>query len=95
MPLRFQTIISTSASTSISGIQLALQDQFTAGRGDRPNVPNVMVIITDGRQEPGSNVNPIPLAQQAQDAGITVLTFGVGDAVPESELSEMSSFPRR
>ena len=49
-------------------IRLMYEQQFIEIRGDRPTVPNIGVIITDGR----SNVNPddtIPNAVQAQALG--------------------------
>lgn len=73
----------------------ALQDaasQFTAARGDRPGVPNYVVIVTDGY----SNVNPeqtIPLANQLKTNGVTIYVIAVGDSPQMSEIVGMASTP--
>ena len=74
------------------GIFYAREQQFTVARGDRPNVPNVMVVITDGR----SSVNTtetIPEAMRAHAEGINIISIGVTNAVDLFELSRISSPP--
>ena len=58
-------------TNTADGLLYAYQQQFTSNNGDRQNVQNIIIIITDGR----SNVNPertIPNAQAAKDRGITI-----------------------
>ena len=40
-----------AAETNIAeAFRVAREEQFTAQNGDRPNAPNVIIIVTDGRQ---------------------------------------------
>ena len=55
-------------------------DVFQNSNGDRPGVPNVAVLVTDGY----SSVNPletIPQAQHARNSGI--MLFSVGISLPD------------
>ena len=67
--------------------------QFTANPGDRSDVQNIVVVITDGE----SNIDQattLTEAQTVQDAGITMYSIGVNNAVDMAEVSGMSSQPR-
>lgn len=51
-----------------AAINLMRNTVFSSGRGDRSNVPNYSIVVTDG----GSNIdrpNTVPSAQQAKNAG--------------------------
>jgi hypothetical protein len=71
--------------------------QFTAAYGDRPDVSNVCLLLTDG----GSTVNvgqTVPEAQLAQNQSIRMLTVGVSDnvrnnATARQEVINMSQIP--
>jgi hypothetical protein len=73
--------------------------QFTLANGDRPDVPNVCLLLTDG----GSTVNvgsTISEARAAQNQNITVLTVGVSqnvrnNATARQEVIDMSQQPPR
>ena len=59
--------------------------------GDRPSVPNVAIIVTDGQSN-----NPALTAAEAKKArakGITILALGVGHGSKKSELNEMATDP--
>lgn len=52
-------------------------EMFSTARGDRPDVDNIAVVMTDGV----SNINSrrtIPEGKLARDAGITVFAIGIG-----------------
>ena len=52
-------------------------EMFRARNGDRPGIPNIAVIVTDG----DSNINvdqTIPESDLAREAGITVFAIGIG-----------------
>ena len=59
--------------------------------GDRPTVPNVAIIVTDGQ----SNNPPLTAieARKARAKGITILALGVGHGIRKSELNEMATDP--
>lgn len=57
---------------------------YFSQQGDRPDVPNVGVVITDGKSnEPEATWNE---AMQARDRGIEMIAVGVGNSVRVSEL---------
>ena len=68
--------------------------QFLEANGDRSNVPNVAIVITDGE----SNVNAsqtIPQAELAHAQGIYIYSIGISDAVNIEELAGISSWPHQ
>nr|XP_046167949.1 matrilin-4-like [Oncorhynchus gorbuscha] len=69
-------------------IKYVMNHAFTAAEGDRPKVPNVAVIITDGR--PQDRVAEV--AAEARDKGIEIYAVGVARADMTS-LRAMASPP--
>ncbi|XP_071016431.1 matrilin-4-like isoform X3 [Oncorhynchus clarkii lewisi] len=69
-------------------IKYVMNHAFTAAEGDRPKVPNVAVIVTDGR--PQDRVAEV--AAEARDKGIEIYTVGVARADMTS-LRAMASPP--
>ena len=64
---------------------------FTAANGDRPGVPNVAIVITDGV----SNINArrtIPEAEEARAEGIHIYAIGIG-LTDTTELDGIASKP--
>ena len=64
---------------------------YTAANGDRPGVPNVAIVVTDGV----SNINSrrtIPEAEQARAAGIHIYAIGIGLS-DTTELDAIASKP--
>ncbi|XP_024300092.1 matrilin-4 isoform X2 [Oncorhynchus tshawytscha] len=57
-------------------IKYVMNHAFTAAEGDRPKVPNVAVIVTDGR--PQDRV--VEVAAEARDKGIEIYAVGVARA---------------
>ncbi|CAG5136835.1 unnamed protein product, partial [Candidula unifasciata] len=52
-------------------------EMFTVRNGDRPDVPNLLVVVTDGQ----SNINheqTLPEARQIKAAGATIVTVAIG-----------------
>jgi len=72
------------------GIATALNQMFTKEGGDRPNAPNIMVIITDGVST-YDNATTIPNAVKAKNANILVVSIGVGNKTSQAELEGMAS----
>jgi len=63
---------------------------FQAGNGDRPEAPNVAVIITDGRSN--NNTYTVQQANIAKSLGIHMIAVGVG-LIDTSELHQIASDP--
>lgn len=73
------------------GLRYARENMFTTTAGDRPNVPNFLVIMTDGRSN-----NPADTwtqAMLARGAGITIISVGIGTGFNQEELEGMASSP--
>lgn len=64
---------------------------FTVGNGDRPDVKNIGLIITDGISN-YEHYETVPQARLTQDAGIHVYAIGIGLA-DTKELEQISSQP--
>ena len=66
-------------------------EMFTRANGDRPNVPNICIVVTDGV----SNINSrrtIPEAEQARAEGIHIYAIGIG-LTDTTELDGIASQP--
>jgi Mg-chelatase subunit ChlD len=75
-------------------IRQAYNEVFTASRGDRPNVKNVMIIVTDG-QSTVLPQNTIPEAAAARQRGIEIFSVGIGQYVNVGEIDGMASEPKQ
>lgn len=73
----------------------ALQDMrrtlFSTNRGDRVGVPNVGVLVTDGRSDDPDDT--WDEAKQARMAGTDVLVIGVGNNIRSLELEGIATSP--
>ena len=82
---------STNTADGLRVMRTVIFDPTKSGaRGDRPDVPNIGILITDG----ASNVderNTFPFADQAKRDGIYMLVIGVTERVNENELIQISS----
>ena len=61
------------------GLRLARTRIFNAANGDRPNVPNVIILVTDGKpsdEEATRNESAL-----IKDIGIRIIGVGVTDSV--------------
>ncbi|KAK3599021.1 hypothetical protein CHS0354_012500 [Potamilus streckersoni] len=81
------------STNTADGLAAMHYQMFTKDKGDRPDVPNVAVVITDGI----SNINArrtIPEAEDARDAGIHIYAVGIG-LVDDKELRGIASEPAK
>ena len=65
---------------------------FTRQNGDRDNIPNVAIVITDGK----SNIRDsetLGVANKTKEAGIRIIAVGVTDAIDVRELRGIASVP--
>ncbi|CAH1802100.1 unnamed protein product [Owenia fusiformis] len=77
---------STNANSAMTQIERMLSNQ----RGDRNDVRNYVIIITDGESRDGS---PIEKAREIRRMGTTIMAVGLGDGVNEGQLLAMASPP--
>ena len=75
-------------------IQTRLQC-FNTATGDRPNIVNLAIIVTDGVPFPDDRRAPaIREAAALRDTGVTMIAIGVTDVIDQDFLKEMSSPPQ-
>lgn len=79
--------------TNTSGGIWNMRQQFSAVHGDRPRAPNLGIVLTDGASNRGAHLT-IPFAKEAHNAGITMISIGVGDKVNQTELQAIASNPK-
>lgn len=80
----------SGGSTHISeAILHAIQHSFTQAAGDRPLVPNFLIVVTDGR-----SISPLKTkeaANLAHQAGIITFAIGIGSSVSSQELQDIAT----
>ena len=68
---------------------------FNPANGDRPNVPNLAIVVTDGLPHPPERRTPaLDEARVLRDTGAVVISIGITDAIDEDFLKGMSSAPQ-
>ena len=79
-----QAVDSVNFIGGVTRIDLALLEAknnfFHPTKGVRPNVPKIVIVMTDGKQTTG-NVdyrNPATVAKELRDAGISTIVVGMG-----------------
>ena len=82
-------------TTNTSGaLRETLENQFKLENGDRPNAPNVAILITDGNP----NVDELRTTSDAEAvrrAGIYLMAIGITSGVSRSMLAALASCPQR
>ena len=87
----------TAGATNIAGgLNETRNVLFKKGNGDREDVPNFVVVITDGK----SNINKpytIPYAKQLKDDGASIYALAIGKELRDShqEILDMVSKPAK
>ena len=76
------------------GIRLMYSEQFSSVNGDRPDVPNMAIVLTDGKSTKDAN-KTIPDAIEARKRGIMMFSVGITNAVNDNELKGISSDPQQ
>ena len=61
----------------VSGFNFVTGTQYSSGLGDRPDVPNLMIVIVDGSSLPGNSES---VANASSSSGAEVFAVGVGPA---------------
>ena len=67
---------------------------FSSKNGGRPQLPDVLVLLTDGSQtnDPDA-VDPGVIAEELHKAGIRILVIGIGRGVNATELQHIAGDP--
>ena len=85
------TYVHGSTNTDLA-IRTMYTAMFTRQAGERPNVPNLAVVITDGQSNyPNRTANA---AAVAKNKGIVMFAVGIGSHVNEKEMNAISNHPR-
>ena len=80
------------STNTAGGLKTMRTEMFTRQNGDRKNVKNVCIVVTDGV----SNINgrnTIPEAERARAEGIHIYAIGIG-LTDTRELDQMSTRPK-
>ena len=67
------------------GLWAMHEKMFTVEKGDRPDAPNVAILLTDGESSVDKQFT-LPQADQARSKGITIYSIGVGEQVLEMNI---------
>ena len=59
--------------------------------GNRPGVPDIAIVVTDGKSSSSSAT--AAEAKKLRDAGVTVLAIGVGRGISKPELNSIATDP--
>ncbi len=79
-------------TNTVGAMQMARELIFVPNNGDRKNIRNVAILITDGI----STVDPartLPQARLARDSGIIMFVVGVTNEINDDELKGIASTP--
>ncbi|XP_052281834.1 collagen alpha-5(VI) chain-like isoform X2 [Dreissena polymorpha] len=74
-------------------LEKALSDLFAPGNGVRENVPRICILLTDGVST--YHTATLAAAQALKDAGIKIITVGIGHKINIKELEAIASSPAK
>ena len=80
-------------TNTASGLEKMRKKMFTFAAGDRPNVDNVAIVLTDGQSNINAK-NTIPKADKARNEGIHIYAIGIGLS-DTKELEGIANKPSR
>ena len=84
-------------TNTAEAFRVTREECFNIATGDRPNIQNLAIIISDGRPEPNADMRIPAALQEAQalrDTGVIILAIGVTDRIDADFLRDMSSLPQ-
>ena len=88
---RIEQISYAGGNTNTSGGLLVMRNEcFQQANGDRPNVANTAIVITDGQATVDVN-QTIPNADRAKNEGVRIIAVGVTDKINMAELQAIAS----
>ena len=78
-------------------LNLAQKELFAAENGGRANTPNILILLTDGKQTEGTVDNPADdpakITEELRKAGVIVFIVGIGAGTDMKELDDMAGGP--
>lgn len=80
-------------TNTASAIEYMRSTMFTSNMGDRSDVPNVAIVLTDGGSNKPDKFAVIGAAMEAKKRGIHMLVLGLGKWVDKQELVKIASYP--
>lgn len=76
------------------GLYITRTQLFNKLYGDRPQIPNLAIIITDGKST-FDHQKTVPYAEDLRNDGAQIITIGVTNSIDEAELKAMASLPQQ
>lgn len=70
-------------------MDLAGKAIFKVAHGERLNVPHIMLVVTDGKTNPGSKAYQ-DVVKPFEDKGVKIVAVGVGFSVDNNELKQIA-----
>lgn len=70
--------------------ELANNDIFQYGNGDRPEATNIAILITDGKPTE-READTVPEANDLKDRGVVIIAIGVTQNVDIDQLKEIAT----
>ena len=67
---------------------------YKTSNGDRPNVDNIAIVITDGQSTWDKHLTA-PYAREARNNGVKMMAIGISDSVDMEELKKIASQPHQ
>ena len=84
----------SGATATHLALDYVMNNSFKPSAGDRGNVPNILIVMTDGKSNSPSQT--LAAAQRLhQIAGLTVFAIGIGSGADKSELGQIASDSRK
>ena len=72
------------------GLKKAFSDLFSVDNGMRPRASKLLVLLTDGKQSPDSDIaSPYEAMRPFHEEGIKVIVIGIGPKVDKDELMSL------
>ena len=69
-------------------LRLAQKEMFITANGGRSNVPDILILLTDGAQTKMVGAeDPAIIAEELRNSGVTIIAIGMGTAVDMKELT--------
>ena len=79
-----------------AALRLAKSEMFKGSNGARRDVPNTLILLTDGAQNANGATDeedPAKVAQELRNSGVTIIAVGITDAPNERELEKITGSP--